>query len=91
MARDNAETNGRSARHASLKRMQANDQLVSTTDGSAEAEGMVHEISNLVQLLSSLLAPACNNGGHLTTAERKHIKYFLSQIETSLDRLSRLV
>ena len=53
---------------------------------------MIHEIENHRQLLASILAPICANGDEkLKLVERKHLKYLLSEIEKSLNKLDALV
>ncbi|MEO2031364.1 MAG: hypothetical protein ABGZ35_04705, partial [Planctomycetaceae bacterium] len=60
--------------------------------GSSPAKELIHEIADHRRLLVSLLTPICTNeDAQLNRAERKHVKYLLSQIATALKKLNNLV
>ena len=60
--------------------------------GSSPTMELIHEIADHRRLLVSLLTPICTNeDAQLNRAERRHVKYLLSQIETGLKKLNKLV
>ncbi|MEO2033679.1 MAG: hypothetical protein ABGZ35_16495 [Planctomycetaceae bacterium] len=62
------------------------------SNGSNAAKELIHEIADHRRLLVSLLTPICTNeDAQLNSAERRHVKYLLSQIATALKKLNKLV